>query len=118
MKMLQTPVILHQLDGEPVQQFGVRGRIALRPEVFGGGDEASPEIRLPDSIDDRAGCGRRLAVGEPLREGQPSRRGSCRQRVQERGRPRLNRLVRAQEVATIEHARHPRGLALVEHELC
>jgi hypothetical protein len=35
MELFHAPAGLHELDGEEVEQFGVRWRIALLAEVFG-----------------------------------------------------------------------------------
>ena len=98
--------VLDELDGQPVEQLGVRRRLALRAEVLAGRDEAGAEVGLPDAVDERARGRRRLRIDEPPRERQARRRRVRRQRVQDRGHagptglpgfsqsPRLSRLRR------------------------
>jgi hypothetical protein len=61
-------MVIHQFDGQPIQQFRMRWRLALRAEVFCSRHEADAEICLPDAIDNRAGRGRRAAIGQPMGE--------------------------------------------------
>ena len=41
--------------GQPVEQLGVAGGFAQAPVVAGGGDQAAPEVVLPEAVDDRRG---------------------------------------------------------------
>ena len=41
--VLEAPTVVHQLDGEPVEQFGMRRRLALRAEVLGGATRPVPK---------------------------------------------------------------------------
>ena len=54
------PAVVHEIDGEPVEQLGVAWVFALGAEVGGGGDEAGAEEHLPDAIHCDAG-GERVA---------------------------------------------------------
>ena len=49
-KLLQAPAILLELGCEPIENFGVRGAVALRAEVFRGADDAYAEQLLPDAV--------------------------------------------------------------------
>ena len=75
-KMLEAPAVVHEFDGQPVEQFRMRRRLALRAEVFGRRHQAGAEVRLPDAIDDRAGRGRRAAIDQPAGEVEPRRAAS------------------------------------------
>jgi hypothetical protein len=44
--------VFHQFDGQPIEQFRVRRRLALRAEIFRRRHEADAEIRLPNPVDD------------------------------------------------------------------
>ena len=81
---------------EPVEQFRVRGRLSLCPEVFGGGDQATAERHLPEAVDGYP-CGKRiLVVNEPLRKAQAGARKIGRERQDAFGR------VGADRFATVE----------------
>src|SRR2546423_13086362 len=68
MDMLKTPVMIHQFHRKPIQKFRMTWRLALRTQVLGRRHQAGPEVRLPNAIDDRAGCRRRATIGEPTCE--------------------------------------------------
>ena len=65
---LHVPAVLHEIDGEPVEQFGVARLLALRAEVGGGGDEAGAEEDLPEAIHLDARGERVLAHRDPVGE--------------------------------------------------
>ena len=67
MQVLEAPAVVHELDGQPVEQLGMRRRLALRAEVLAGRDDAGAEVRLPDAVDQRSRRGRRPAVDQPAR---------------------------------------------------
>ena len=48
--MLHAPPRLHELGGEPVEQLGVRGRLAAATEVEDGRDERLVEVARPDVV--------------------------------------------------------------------
>jgi hypothetical protein len=52
---LDPPAALHELHCQPVEQLGVRRRVAHLPEVLERRDDAAAEVLLPDAIDDDAG---------------------------------------------------------------
>ena len=62
------PTALLKLGGQPVEQFGVTGRLSLRPQVIEHGAEARPEKLLPQPIHHRPGSHRILSRGEPMRQ--------------------------------------------------
>src|SRR5581483_9724178 len=68
MELLHRPAALDEAAGEPVEQLGVRGRLAAGAEIVGRGDDAASEMPLPDAIDHHARGQRILLVGDPLRE--------------------------------------------------
>ena len=52
MQPLERPLVLDELAGEPVEQFGMRGGRAADAEVVFGGDEPLAKMMLPDAVDD------------------------------------------------------------------
>jgi hypothetical protein len=67
----QVPLVLHEFDGQPVEEFRMGGRFALNAEVLGGAHEALTKKKLPEVIDGDA-CGERVfGGGEPTREFDP-----------------------------------------------
>ena len=57
MDVLHVPVVLHEFDGEPVEEFGVGWTRALEAEIFGSFEETDAEVGLPDAVDEGAGGG-------------------------------------------------------------
>src|SRR5271155_5313944 len=115
--MLEAPAAVHQLDSQPVEQFGMRRGLALHAEVLAGRDDPGPEIGLPDPVDDRPRGGGRLAVDQPSGECQP-RGGRARgHRIQERGHTRLDWFDWLEEIAPLEDLRWTLLLPLPEYEL-
>jgi hypothetical protein len=51
-EMPQAPAVLHEIDGEPVEQFGMARSLALGAELLGSGDESGAEVGLPDAVDE------------------------------------------------------------------
>ena len=49
-ELLHAPAALHELAGEPVEQFGMAGRLALVAEILQGSDDAAPEESRPLTI--------------------------------------------------------------------
>ena len=56
-------------DGEPVEEFRVRGGGPHLAEVVGGFDEAASEVKLPHAVDDTAPGECVVGVGDPACEG-------------------------------------------------
>ena len=54
-----------ELRGEPVEQLGMRRRLAHDAEVVRRAHQAFAEVVVPDAIDDDAGGQRMLRAGEP-----------------------------------------------------
>ncbi len=65
------PSVFHEVVGEPVEEFRVRGRAAEGAEIGGTGGEGFSEVVLPDAIDDDTGGEGVGLVGEPFCEGCP-----------------------------------------------
>ena len=86
--MFEAPVVFHQLDGEPVEQFGVRRRGALAAEVEDGRHERRPEVAHPDVVHHDTGGQRVGPIGRP----QGQRRAPPGARVRERPAVRLRGL--------------------------
>ena len=70
MESLQLPSVLHEIVGEPVEEFGMRRALAHGTEIRGRADEAAAEVMHPDAVHQHAGDERIRAAGEPPGEGQ------------------------------------------------
>ena len=111
--------LLHELDGQPVEQLRMRRRLALRAEVLARRDEARAEVRLPDAVDERPRRRRRLR-GRPAtaRTSAASAARSAGSGCRNAGTPALDRLAGLEEVAALEHVRRARGSSRgLQHEL-
>ena len=53
--MLEIPIFFHELDSEPVEEFGVGGAGAHDAEVLSGLDDAASENVVPVAVDGDAG---------------------------------------------------------------
>ena len=104
---------LHELDGEPVEQFGMRWAFALRAEILAGGDQPGAEIRLPNAVDESAGRRGRAAVGQPAGEGQPVARRVSGKLMQHAGTPGPTLSAGLEEIAAVEQVRFARHVALL-----
>ena len=62
------PVGFNEFDGEPIEEFGVRGWGALDAEVFGGFDDAGAEEQFPGAVRSDSGGQRVFGVCEPVGE--------------------------------------------------
>ena len=67
------PSAVDELDGQPVEQFGMVRRFALCSEIFEAARQTSPVEQLPQPVDEDARGERVVARGQPVREVQPSR---------------------------------------------
>ena len=97
-----------KLDGQPVEQLGVRGKLAADSEVAGRAHQPRAEDLLPEPVDHDAGGQRMLGPDQPLRQAEPvlgqvGRHG--RKRV---GRIRLDRVAALVVLAAVEQVRHRR----------
>ncbi len=90
---LLAPAAIHQLDGEPVEELGVRGRLALRPEVLAGLDQAASEELLPQAVDVHPRHQRVVAIDEPAGQAEAIGRQRVLHRRQRQGRPRVHALA-------------------------
>ena len=68
---LHVPARFAKVDGQPVEQLGVRGKLAGDAEVAGRAHQAAAENLLPEAVDDDAGGQRMLGPDEPLRQAEP-----------------------------------------------
>ena len=68
---LDVPARVDELGGQPVEQLGVAGELALRAEVLGRLHQAGPEVHLPEPVHGDAGGQGVAGVDEPPRERQP-----------------------------------------------
>src|SRR5438128_1456357 len=50
MHRLHAPAALDELNGQPIEQLGMRWTVTLAPEVICRGDDASAEVSLPEAI--------------------------------------------------------------------
>ena len=48
--LLDAPATLDEGVGQPIEQFGVRGALAVDAKVGSGGDDAAPKVLLPNAI--------------------------------------------------------------------
>src|SRR4051812_43219895 len=64
--MLETPAVLDQLDGEPIEQIGIRRSLALHAKIVGRRDNTAAKVLLPESIDDDASGQWMIGSREPI----------------------------------------------------
>ena len=83
MHRFQTPPVVHELNGHPVQQFGMRRGLALPAQVFTRTNQPDAKVGLPDAIHLGAGSRRRLTIHEPIGKRKPVGRRIFRKRIQE-----------------------------------
>src|SRR5437879_4511406 len=72
MEVFQAPLACDELAGKPVEQFRMRGPLALGAKVFQSRDDAAPEILMPDPVHRDAGRERVLRVYDPSSQVQTS----------------------------------------------
>ena len=65
--VLHVPTAVHEFDSQPIQQLGIRRRLALRPEVVQNLGDPRPEKELPQSIHEDPRGQRVLSIHEPIR---------------------------------------------------
>ena len=116
MQMSQVPFVLDQLRGQPVEQFGVCGQVALQAEVVRRLDNAPAEVPLPDAVGNDA-CGQRvIGADHPLGQSPSTpRRLTVRRDVdhwngvgQHAREPRLDEIARSMGIAASQHMRRRR----------
>ena len=66
-QVLQAPAGLHELDGQPVEQFGMGRGLAVEAEVEDRLDQRRAEVPHPDVIDRDPGRQRVVRIGDPAR---------------------------------------------------
>ena len=69
MDVLHAPVVLHEFDGQPVEQLGVRRRSPFAAEVKHRRHQRLAHVPSPDMIDGDPRRQRMTRVGQPFREG-------------------------------------------------
>src|SRR5688572_19915297 len=75
MELLETPPALHELDGEPVQQFGMGRLLTHLAEIVDCRHDAAAEVMVPHPVDDDARGQRILRRRDPLGERETAARG-------------------------------------------
>ena len=110
MQFLDRPAALHELDGQPIEQLGMRRPCAAVAEIVRRRDEARAEMLLPDAVDDDPRGPRVVGRSDPVRQ-RADRRPVVLSRggwivagpgVKTRDESRRNFLARRREVALIE----------------
>ena len=101
---LEAPLLSRQLSGEPVEQGGMRGRLALRAEILWRG-ERSAKVLLPQAVG-RETQGRGIfRMGEPSGEfGACAFGGSVLGGVDDFRKSGFYRIAGAAEIAADHHA--------------
>ena len=67
-EVLEVPLVLYEVGGEPVEEFGVEGDFGLDAEVLGAFEKADAEEFLPESVDGDAGGEGVVGGDEPAGE--------------------------------------------------
>ena len=93
MHRLDVPAGADELGRQPVEQLGVRRRLALDAEVLGRLDQARAEMVLPDPVDGHAGRQRVVGTSQPARQAEAVARRAGGQRRQARRDARLDLLA-------------------------
>ena len=78
--VLHAPAVIHELDGQPVEQLLIRWAVALASEIVRRGHDAAPEMSLPDAVHHHARGQRIVARRDPLRQRFPPARNEPRRR--------------------------------------
>src|SRR4051812_25792667 len=102
MEMFETPVVLHEIAREPIEQFGMRRRVALHSEIFRRAHETGAEVSEPNAVYHHARSGWGLLIGEPFREGEARAVRIFRQRMQECRRASGHRLLWLEPITAAE----------------
>ena len=68
MQFFDGPAFADKAVGKIIEQFRMRGPVALRAEVAGRADQSVPEMLLPDAIDDHPGSERIVGAGDGFSE--------------------------------------------------
>src|SRR4051812_4133444 len=103
--MLETPAMLDELGGEPIQERGMRRAIAFDAELAGSADDAFAKMVMPHAIDDHARSERIVRIGEHVREcgATPAVRDLRRRGINDLQKARRNFFARLIECAFGEH---------------
>ena len=84
MHRFDIPFYTHELCRQPVEQFLVRRRFALRAEILRRFHNPDSEVLLPNSIDRDPGRQRIVCIDQPARQRQSVQRRALRQRMKHR----------------------------------
>ena len=112
---LHVPARLAELDGQPVEQLGMRGKLAADPEVSRRADQAGPEDFLPEPVDRHPGGQRMLGPEQPPGKAQPVAGQVAGHRGQHVGRVGLHRVAALVVFAAVEDIGHGRLGPLLHH---
>ena len=99
MHRLLVPAALHELHGQPVEQFGMGRRRSLGTEILTGFDDAAAEVDLPDLINPHPRRQRIVSADQPCPQTEPILWTAGRERAQERGHMGLDFLTLLRPVA-------------------
>src|SRR5436190_11146375 len=113
--MLDAPLaLLTELDGQPIEQLGMRRIIPLGAEVAEAANDAVAEYLRPEAIDRDARRERMLGADEPARQAEAIGGAVCGR--QHRGDAALDALRLALEVAALQDMSQPRCRHLLRHQ--
>src|SRR5262249_30080194 len=107
---------LAEFDSEPVEQFGMSWRFALRAEIFGCPDEAGSEKLLPKAIDGNARGERVGRIDKPSRKTEPVAGQGGGHRRQNRRYGGRNFFARLIVLAAVKDLRHGRAAGVLLHD--
>ena len=119
-ELLERLAAVAEIDGQPVEQFGVCGQAAHASEVVWRIAQAAAEVVMPDAVDDDAPGERITVIGDPMREGDAPGTFGCvggqvELRAQLLGKGQgawADFFVGAAHITTLQHEDRP-GLATV-----
>ena len=112
--------MIAELDGQPVEQLGMRRPGAVAAEVVGRLDESAAEMIVPEAIGDRAPGEHISRAGEPVGQGGAAaplvlgmgERKRARKTGQARQRSRADRLAGLLDFAPAQNGDRPRCVRL------
>jgi hypothetical protein len=73
--------VIQEVARQPVEQFRMRGRLALAAEILRRGNKPTTEEELPEAVDRDAGRQRIAVVGEPAGQPEAIARVLCRGKI-------------------------------------
>ena len=108
MHLLQRPAPVDKLDGQPVEQLRMAGRVALVTEVLGRTNAAPAKKGGPLAVHRHAPHQRIVRIDQPASKGQAIGRRARRHGRQRRQHTRIDLIRRLQELAAAMDMRRPR----------